>query len=171
MTSIPVEAKLTGDAELNALFHLLPAKLQIYALQPAVTTATRTIAASEKPLAPELSGLLKQSVGIGKIVANPSTGSVRGAAGPRKGYVVTTKSGKITFTTSRKRAAKGGGSKSGATRYAHLTESDHKTKSGGTVQGTHWMARGFDAVKDRVQSQMQSDIAAGILKQASRLGK
>ena len=169
MSGVQITATLTGDAELNALFRIMPTHLQAWSVQPAVVKASRTIAAAIKPLTPEATGLLAQSIGIGKVKVLPQKGIVIGAAGPRRGFVVSGKRG-VIFTSSKARAAKSGSeAKSGATRYAHLTEKDHKSRSGSVVAGSHWMERGFDSVKQAVQAQMQSDIAAGIMKQAAKM--
>jgi hypothetical protein len=166
-----IATALTGDAELNAVFRTLPTHVQAWALQPAVTRAARTIAAAVKPLAPVGTGLLAQSIGISKVRVLPKKGMVAADAGPRRGFVVTGKR-KLSFTVSRKRAEKAGEAvQSQTTRYAHLTEKDHASRSGSTVAGTHWLQRGLDSVKETVLTQMQSDIAAGIAKQVAKLAR
>lgn len=170
MSQVTLQASISGDKELNSLFRLLPTNVQAYAMQPAVTKAVRTIAAAQRSGAPQASGLLEQSIGISKIKVMPRKGIVWAAAGPRRGFVKTTRGG-TRFVSTKAGKRQGLQTKSTATRYAAPTEKGFTHVGGKRVEGTHWMERGFASVADSVQSQMQADIAVGIEKQAAKLIK
>lgn len=125
-----------GTAELVRKLHELPVTLRDRGTRLAMASAAKPVVRSTKAMAPQLTGLLRQS--IGSKISKPSGKDAVAYIGP-KHLKVTKKRKKAGFKPSagvRKRARRAGVDLTTAdpARYAHLVEFGHRTVSGGSLK-------------------------------------
>jgi HK97 gp10 family phage protein len=142
--------KLIGAKELERTFKTLGERVQRKVTRQAVNAGCNPILKAERALAPEESGLLKQSLGK-KVKTYVGSGTVVGVIGPRMDV-----SGEYKGELRR------------PANYAHLVEGGHINANGNFVPPHPFARPAFDQSQGEALSVMKEKLGKGVEKEAAK---